>query len=172
MMKRMLPPITSFPEIARTAFGEYGCIVLSSILYFELFSCIAIFFVSMGDHLHQLLPNITTTTHMILVAGISMIPTIVLRTPALLSYLSMVGTLATTAVVISVIVSAFVEGNMAQSVVETEHLMVTPPYHSEWKSNGLTFAFGLVAYCFSGHAIIPSIYTSMEKPQEFDRMVT
>lgn len=171
-MKRMLPPITSFPEIARTAFGEYGCIVLSFILYFELFSCIAIFFVSMGDHLHQLIPNMTATTHMILVGGISMIPTIVLRTPALLSYLSMVGTLATTAVVISVIASAFLEGNMAESVVEKEHLMVTPPYHIGWKSDGMTLAFGLVAYCFSGHAIIPSIYTSMEKPQEFDSMVT
>ena len=171
-IKRMLPPITSFPEIARTAFGDYGCFVLSFILYFELFSCIAIFFVSMGDHLHQLLPNIPATTHMILVGGISMIPTIILRTPALLSYLSMVGTLATTAVVISVIASAFLEGNIAQNVVETEHLMATPPYHIGWKSDGLTLAFGLVAYCFSGHAIIPSIYTSMEKPQEFDTMVT
>jgi solute carrier family 32 (vesicular inhibitory amino acid transporter) len=75
-------------------------------------------------------------------------------------------------VVISVIASAFLEGNIAESVAEKEHLMITPPYHIGWKSNGLTLAFGLVAYCFSGHAIIPSIYTSMEKPQEFDTMVT
>lgn len=33
---RMLPPMTSFPEIARTAFGEAGCFVLSIILYFEV----------------------------------------------------------------------------------------------------------------------------------------
>ena len=37
---RMYPPITSFPDIARNAFGEAGCVVLSAILYFELFSCI------------------------------------------------------------------------------------------------------------------------------------
>ena len=170
--KRMLPPITNFPDIARVAFGEYGCVVLSCVLYFELFSCIAIFFVSMGDHLHQLLPNTSATTHMILVGCISMIPTIVLRTPALLSYLSMVGTLATTAVVVSVVASAFLEGNIAQRVAENEHLMISPPFHNEWNSDGLSLAFGLVAYCFSGHAIIPSIYTSMEKPQQFDTMVT
>jgi solute carrier family 32 (vesicular inhibitory amino acid transporter) len=169
---RMLPPITSFPDIARCAYGEFGCIVLSLILYFELFSCIAIFFVSIGDHLHQLIPTISTTTHMIIVGCISMIPTIVLHTPALLSYLSMVGTFATTAVVLAVIASAFFEGNIAEHVSEQEHLMLTPPYHVGWRSEGLTLAFGLVAYCFSGHAIIPSIYTSMEKPQEFDRMVT
>jgi solute carrier family 32 (vesicular inhibitory amino acid transporter) len=171
-MARMLPPISSFPDIARAAFGEVGCIVLSFVLYFELFSCIAIFFVSMGDHLHELIPNVSTTTHMLLVGGMSMIPTIVLRTPALLSYLSMVGTLATTAVVVAVIASAFLEGNIAQHVAETEHLDAVPPYHTGWKMEGLTLASGLVAYCFSGHAVIPSIYTSMEKPQEFEVMVS
>jgi solute carrier family 32 (vesicular inhibitory amino acid transporter) len=169
---RMLPQITSFPDIARCAFGEIGCIVLSLVLYFELFSCIAIFFVSIGDHLHQLIPSVSATTHVIIVGCISMIPTIVLHTPALLSYLSMVGTFATTAVVLAVIASAFFEGNIAQQVSDQEHLMITPPYHVKWKSEGLTLGFGLVAYCFSGHAIIPSIYTSMQRPQDFDRMVT
>jgi len=47
----------------------------------------------------------------------------------------------------------------------------TPPYHSLFHTNGLATAFGLVAYCFSGHAIIPSIYSSMQKPQEFEKVV-
>jgi solute carrier family 32 (vesicular inhibitory amino acid transporter) len=147
-------------------------------LYFELFSCISIFFVSMGDHLHQLYPNIHTTTHMVAVSVASLVPTIVLHTPALLSYLSMVGTIATTAVVLAVIVSASVTGDIAEQVATSDEFllsggaMIDPPYHVNWKADGLTLASGLVAYCFSGHAIIPSIYSSMERPHEFETMVT
>ena len=170
--------LRSFPDVARRAFGNTGGIVLGSVLYFELFSCLAIFLVSMGDHLHQLLPQWSTEGHMTVVAVLSLLPTIVLRTPALLSYLSMVGTLATTAVVLSVLGSAVTQGNIAAQVAAAmpEHGTHDDddgvPYHVPWRSEGLTLAFGLVAYCFSGHAIIPSIYTSMERPQDFEKMVT
>lgn len=169
---RMLPPISSFPEIARSAFGNTGSVILASILYFELFSCISIFFVSMGDHLSQLFPSVPSSTHTMVVAGFSMVPTIVLRTPALLSYLSMVGTLATIAVVTAVIHSAFSEGDISQDVAADLGQDSGGPYHVSWRPEGLSLAFGLTAYCFSGHAIVPSIYTSMEKPQDFERMVT
>ena len=96
---RMLPPIKSFPDIARTSFGEAGCFVLSFVLYFELFSCLFIFFVTLGDHLHALFPSIPSERHMVFVAIVLTIPTALLRTPKLLSYLSMVGTIATVAVV-------------------------------------------------------------------------
>lgn len=169
---RMFPPITSFPGIARVAFGEVTCMILSLVLYFELFSCISIFFVSMGDHLHQLFPSISTTSHVILVSVASVFPTIILRTPTLLSYLSMIGTIATIAVVLSVIFSSTFEGDISEKVAANEGLVNGTPLHSYWIRDGFTLASGLVAYCFSGHAIIPSIYTSMDKPQEFENMVT
>jgi vesicular inhibitory amino acid transporter len=169
---RMYPPIKSFPDIARAAFGERGCVLLSIVLYFELFSCISIFLVSMGDHLHQLYPAVSAATHCCVVAAISMIPTILLRTPALLSYLSMVGTFATIAVVLSVVFSALVEGDISERAAMKQGLELAEPYHVLWNTNGLALSFGLVAYCFSGHAIVPSIYTSMREPQQFERMVT
>ena len=169
---RMLPPISSFPDIARASFGEVGCIVLSSVLYFELFSCICIFFVTMGDHLHQLFPSIPASKHVLMVGALSMIPTIMLHTPALLSYLSMVGTFATIAVILSVIFSAVTEGDIAEKVTEDLSLDIEAPYHIYWNPSGLAVSLGLVAYCFSGHAIVPSIYTSMRNPQKFESMVT
>jgi vesicular inhibitory amino acid transporter len=45
------------------------------------------------------------------------------------------------------------------------------PYHIFWNASGLPLAYGLVAYCFSGHAIVPSIYSSMQNPREFERVV-
>ena len=92
---RMRKPINSFPAIAREAFGKCGTILLSSVLYFELFSCLAIFFVTLGDHLHTLFPQISVTQHMIHVSFALAVPTALLRTPTLLSYLSAVGTVAT-----------------------------------------------------------------------------
>lgn len=100
-----------------------------------------------------------------------MVPTIVLRTPALLSYLSMVGTFATVAVVLSVVASALAEGDMSIEVAENFDLD-DAPYHVLFNNSGLAMAFGLVAYCFSGHAIVPSIYTSMRQPQKYEAMVT
>lgn len=128
----------------------------------------SIFFVSIGDHLHQLMPTISAATHMTVVCGISMIPTILLRTPALLSYLSMVGTLATIAVVASVVGAGVVEGDVfAGSATDTGQ-----SHHINWNASGLPLGFGLVAYCFSGHAIVPSIYASMKEPRDFERMVS
>eukprot|EP00577_Skeletonema_sp_RCC1716_P031974 CAMPEP_0113435044 /NCGR_PEP_ID=MMETSP0013_2-20120614/36030_1 /TAXON_ID=2843 ORGANISM="Skeletonema costatum, Strain 1716" /NCGR_SAMPLE_ID=MMETSP0013_2 /ASSEMBLY_ACC=CAM_ASM_000158 /LENGTH=626 /DNA_ID=CAMNT_0000325321 /DNA_START=36 /DNA_END=1913 /DNA_ORIENTATION=- /assembly_acc=CAM_ASM_000158 len=165
-IKRMRKPVSSFPEIAREAFGDNGCICLSAVLYFELFSCLSIFFVSLGDHLHALFPNISQAKHMTIVAGILTLPSALLRTPKLLSYLSMVGTFATVAVVSSVVASAlymfFTVGDSAG--VEKED-------YALYSSSGLPLAMGIVAYCFSGHAIVPSIYNSMQRPHEFERMI-
>ena len=162
---RALPELHSFPAIARAAFGETGCLLLSATLYFELFSCICIFFVSIGDHLHLLFPSVPTSTHVLVVGCVSMLPTIVLRTPALLSYLSMVGTVATVAVCVSVVVSAVVKGDAPVDVN-------SKPRHQLWDPSGVVVALGLVAYCFSGHAIVPSIYTSMRHPRDFEVMCT
>ena len=152
-LTRMRKQITSFPTIAREAFGDNGCICLSAVLYFELFSCLSIFFVSLGDHLHALFPSVSQSKHMTIVAGVLTLPSALLRTPKLLSYLSAVGTFATVAVVLSVVLSAlvmfFTVGGDAGSERE----------YTSYNANGLPLALGIVAYCFSGHAIVAWIYS-------------
>lgn len=167
---RMLPPIKSFPDIARACFGEAGCFALSFILYVELFSCLCIFFVTLGDHLHALFPSIPSQRHMVFVAIVLTIPTALLRTPKLLSYLSMVGTVATVAVVLSVFLASMIEGDVSEKVAKRKGVD-GEPYHILWNTAGLPLALGIVAYTFSGHAIVPSIYSSMQRPQDFERMI-
>lgn len=168
---RARSPMTSFPQIAREAFGDRGSIVLSSILYFELFSCLCIFLVTVGDHLFILFPSVSKPAHMVLSSLALAIPTAVLRTPRLLSYLSMVGTFATASVVLSVLVSAVVEGDISDQVAARKGIIPNEPTHILWCTSGLPTALGLIAYTFSGHAIVPSIYSSMERPQDFERMI-
>ncbi len=206
-MERMRKPIRSFPDIAREAFGNTGAVALGIVLYFELFSCLAIFIVSVADHMHELFPSVSVTTHMIGFTIFSAIPVIgtshkiwlnfetssipttfsnailqntisscssVFRTAGLLSYLSLIGTIATICVVLAVVFSFFVEGDITEDLEAISNLgseKLTESHHQTWNTSGLTAAFGLVAYCFSGHAIVPSIYNSMEKPHEFERVV-
>lgn len=170
---RMMKPLKSFPQIARESFGNFGAIVLSATLYFELFSCLAIFLVSLGDHMHNLIPVLSMRAHMIIMAIALAAPTIVLRTPTLLSYLSAVGTVATIFVVLSVCLVAVSQGDMSEKIALSQAGgTVEPPYHIAWRPTGLPIALGLVAYCFSGHALIPSIYLSMKDPQQYERMAS
>jgi vesicular inhibitory amino acid transporter len=168
---RLRPPITSFPQIAREAFGAKGNFFLSSVLYFELFSGLCIFLVTIGDHLFTLFPSIPKYLHMVIVSVVLTVPTAVLRTPRLLSYLSMVGTIATIAVVFTVFASAVFEGDISEKVAKKKGMDESEPLHILWYAPGLPVALGLIAYTFSGHAIVPSIYSSMERPQDFERMI-
>ena len=96
------------------------------------------------------------------------------RTAGLLSYLSLIGTIATICVVLAVVFSFFLEGDITtelESKSESDTMHNVGSHHKNWDANGLNAAFGLVAYCFSGHAIVPSIYNSMDKPHDFERVV-
>ena len=166
---RMRPFMTSFPQIARESFGDRGNIILSSVLYFELFSCLCIFLVTMGDHLVKLFPAVSKDTHMVIMTVVLTIPTALLRTPRLLSYLSMVGTFATVSVVLAVLLTALTEGDISKTVAETMGEVETP--RVLWDSSGLPLALGLIAYTFSGHALVPSIYSSMDRPQDYEKMI-
>ena len=124
---RMRPPLTSFPDIAREAFGDTGAILLSIVLYFELFSCICVLMVAMGDHLHKLFPSVSFNVHTTVVSAISLFPTVLLRTPALLSYLSLVGSVATVVLCSAVILSYLFEGDMTHPPASSKARVVAAP---------------------------------------------
>ena len=167
---RLRKPLTSFPAIAMEAFGPVGNVILSFILYFELFSCLSIFLVTLGDHMHSLFPLISVGRHITHFGFLLVVPTALLRTPRLLSYLSAVGTFATACVVLSVLGYALYSGDISEEVAATEGVVVDRT-HIYWRTNGLPLAFGLIAYTFSGHAIIPSIYSTMKEPQKYEPMI-
>lgn len=166
-------PRTTFPRIAMDAFGRPGAIGLATVLYFELFSCLGIFFVTLGAHMHALFPSIQASTHACIMAVVLVIPTALLRTPRLLSYLSAVGTAATVALVLSVAgcaVAFALEQRLrrGQTPNSSSHGLTYHPFAFE----GLPTALGLVAYAFSGHAIIPTVHASMADPRrDFETMV-
>jgi len=83
----------------------------------------------------------------------------------------MVGTIATIAVVGAVFCSAVIEGDETETLATQKGDTSGGPYRDTFNASGLPLAMGLIAYCFSGHAIVPSIYSSMKEPQHFERMI-
>jgi len=68
--------------------------------------------------------------------------------------------------------SAIYSGDVSETVAQNRGIdMGSTPTHKLWETSGLPLAFGLIAYTFSGHAIIPSIYSSMARPQDYEKMI-
>lgn len=66
----------------------------------------------------------------------------------------------------------FESGDISEDVAEKRGVDVElSGTHELWDTSGLSIAFGLIAYTFSGHAIIPSIYSSMARPQDYEKMI-
>jgi vesicular inhibitory amino acid transporter len=83
-----------------------------------------------------------------------------------------IGTFATVAVVGAVCSESFIEGDLTVKTAKAKGMSQDEPSHVLWRTAGLPLALGIVAFCFSGHAIIPSIYSTMKYPQDFDQMIT
>jgi len=164
---RSYSSLTSFSEIARKAFGNYGAIAASSVLIFEVLSLVCVSLVTMSDHLVSLYPVITQELLMSLLCVMISIPAVILQTARTLSYLSFIGTLSSVLIVLSVLVSAILEGDISNQSEEHEEQT-----HFLWEFSGFSMATGIAVYCFvGGIASIPSIYTSMKEPQQFESMI-
>ena len=72
--------------------------------------------------------------------------------------------------VLTVAGSAVYFGDESEEIAQRNNADATHT-HIMWSSNGLSIGFGLIAYTFSGHAIFPSIYNSMARQQDYEKMV-
>ncbi|GLJ50690.1 hypothetical protein SUGI_1079900 [Cryptomeria japonica] len=160
--------IQSYPDIGHTAFGQTGRIVVSIVLYLELYSVAVEFLILEGDNLAQLFPkmamniagkSLNAHQSFVLFAALVILPTIWLRDLSLLSYISAGGVVASVVVVLSVAwVGAFDGVGFHYS-------------GSLWNPSGLPTVIGLYAFCYCGHAVFPNIYSSMKDRRQFSSVL-
>ncbi|CAL0321293.1 unnamed protein product [Lupinus luteus] len=157
------PGIETYPDIGQAAFGTTGRIVISIVLYVELYACCIEYIILESDNLSSLFPNaslnlggIELNSHILfaLIATLAVLPTVWLRDLSILSYISAGGVIASILVVLCLF-WAGVEEVGFQSKGTTLNLTTFP------------VAVGLYGYCYSGHAVFPNIYTSMANPNQF-----
>ncbi|GAB4854977.1 Amino acid transporter avt1c [Ancistrocladus abbreviatus] len=158
------PGLETYPDIGQAAFGKIGRFAISIILYMELYACCVEYIILEGDNLSSLFPNARLNLgwyeldshHLFaLITMLAVLPTCWLRDLSVLSYISAGGVIASILVVLCLFWEGLVDRVGTYGKGSTLNLTTLP------------VAVGLYGYCYSGHAVFPNIYTSMEKPNRY-----
>ncbi|CAK9174229.1 unnamed protein product [Ilex paraguariensis] len=162
------PLIKTYPDIGQLAFGSKGRVMISTFMYLELYLVAVEFLILEGDNLHKLFPNaylhigghtIGGKQAFVLLTALMILPTTWLRSLGLLAYVSAGGVLASIVLVCSVFWAGAVDG-----VGFHERGML-------WKWSGLPTAVSLFTVCYGGHAVFPTLCTSMKDRSQFPKVL-
>ncbi|KAK3034125.1 hypothetical protein RJ639_034477 [Escallonia herrerae] len=158
------PGLETYPDIGQAAFGTVGRFAISIILYVELYACCVEYIILESDNLSSLFPNahlnlfgLELNAHYLfaLMTTLAVLPTVWLRDLSVLSYISAGGVIASVLVVICLFWVGLIDRVGFHGSGTPLNLSTLP------------VAIGLYGYCYSGHAVFPNIYTSMEKPSQY-----
>ncbi|XP_048420873.1 amino acid transporter AVT1C-like [Pyrus x bretschneideri] len=158
------PGLETYPDIGQAAFGTGGRIAISIILYVELYACCIEYIILESDNLSSLFPNAQLSlggfvldAHLLfaIVTTLAVLPTVWLRDLSVLSYISAGGVIASILVVLCLFWVGLVDGVGFENKGTPLNLATLP------------VAMGLYGYCYSGHAVFPNIYTSLENRSQY-----
>ncbi|XP_010691504.2 amino acid transporter AVT1I [Beta vulgaris subsp. vulgaris] len=160
------PKIKSYSDIGEHAFGKIGKIIVSIVLYADLYMATTGFLILEGDNLHNLFPKVAIhafgisidgKSSFIIIIALILLPTVLLDNLSIFAYISATGCLAALLVLASIVwVGAFdgVGFHQAQSATLLN-----------WK--GLPTSISLYMLCYTSHPVFPTLYTSMQKKHNF-----
>ncbi|KAF7153299.1 hypothetical protein RHSIM_Rhsim01G0012900 [Rhododendron simsii] len=162
------PLITTYPDIAATAFGKKGRITASIFIILELYLVATGLLILEGDNLHKLSPdfalklgNLTLDGRhsFVMVAGAMIFPSIWLSDLGVLSYISFGGVISSLIIVAAV----FCVGTTKDVGFHGKGSLVN--------FKGLPTALSLYTFCYGAHAMFPTIYNSMRKKSQFPKVL-
>ncbi|KAG8092737.1 hypothetical protein GUJ93_ZPchr0012g22118 [Zizania palustris] len=163
--------VKTYPDIGEQAFGRRGKIVVAMFMYLELYLVAIDFLILEGDNLEKLFPNvgfhvagglcgrIGGKQGFVVIFSLLVLPTTWFRSLNILAYVSLGGVMASIVLIASLLwVGAF------EGVAFHEKGVLL-----NWA--GVPTAMSLYAFCFSGHAVFPMIYTGMRDRRMFSKVL-
>lgn len=161
--------LETYPDIGHAAFGTPGRIIISIILYMELYACCVEYLILESDNLSKLFPNahltiggFTLDSHVLfaILTALIVMPTTWLRDLSCLSFISAGGVIASIVIVSCLFWAGLVD-----------HVGIDKSEGTALNLPGIPIAIGLYGYCYSGHGVFPNIYSSLKKSNQFNAVV-
>lgn len=161
--------VATYPDVGRLAFGAAGQRTVAAFMYVELYLVAISFLVLEGDNLDKLFPGASVELFgcyrlhgkqlFIVLAGAVILPTTWLRNLGMLAYVSALGLVASAALTASLVWAGVSEPAFRGRNGNVLNLA------------GLPTSLGLYFVCFTGHAVFPTIYSSMKNNRRFSQVL-
>ncbi|XP_054823532.1 amino acid transporter AVT1I-like isoform X2 [Prosopis cineraria] len=161
------PLIKSYPDIGEEAFGYKGRAIVSIFMYLKLYLVATEFLILEGDNMEKLFPNMSFKVCGLRIAGkqgfllltaLVILPTTWLRSLGVLAYVSVGGVLASVILVGCVMWVGAFDG---------------ADFHERGKIlklEGLTASVSFFTFCYFGHAVFPTLRSSMKDTRQFPKI--
>ncbi|CAG8588866.1 13783_t:CDS:2, partial [Cetraspora pellucida] len=156
--------LCTYADMGAIAFGERTRLFISTLFSLELIASATALVILVGDSLHEIFPDTSIIT--LKVIAWSVMTPLTLIAIRYLSYFSLLGILSATTLVSVVIFDGLTKFERPGSLFDPMPTEIWPP--SLWT---LPISFGLIMAGFTGHAVFPTVYRDMQRPEKYPRMV-
>lgn len=154
------PNLFTYADVAYYAFGNRARYYTTVVFSMELMAASTALVVLFGDSFHSLIPSVTATQFKILGFFIFFLTSFIPL--SILSISSIIGILATTSVVVVVIVDGFIKQTAPGSLLQPAMTNLWPSHWGE-----LPLAIGLMMSPWSAHSVFCNVYRDMRHPYRF-----